>query len=186
MKHRPVNPLVGGSNPSRGAMKNSHLSEDDLSNIPGEQVPVAASLDGLSQSILDTGSILAAPTNKQQLAIPARKNGQQLASNPAPDCPRCSGTGSCDSGGEMPWGAPIDVRCDCTYPPPPTNTGQQVASSAVAEEDGDQILTPMPTHCPYCVVGFTADGKPLRPFVLDIGGWMTCTRCKGSFGAAQP
>lgn len=57
---------------------------------------------------------------EQELSLspppPPTTNGQQLAGNPAPDCPRCKGTGSCDSGGEMPWGAPIDVRCDCTYP----------------------------------------------------------------------
>lgn len=43
------------------------------------------------------------------------------------DCPACKGTGSCDSGGETPWGARIEVRCECTYPDQPTPTGQQVA-----------------------------------------------------------
>src|SRR5688572_28316338 len=32
---------------------------------------------------------------------------------PDPNCPRCSGDGSVDSGGSTPWGTPITVACDC-------------------------------------------------------------------------
>jgi hypothetical protein len=35
--------------------------------------------------------------------------------DPDPHCLLCLGTGACDSGGVTPWGASIDVRCDCTY-----------------------------------------------------------------------
>lgn len=37
---------------------------------------------------------------------------------PNPECVYCHGSGAMDSGGETPWGAPIDVRCVCTYPEP--------------------------------------------------------------------
>ena len=37
---------------------------------------------------------------------------------PHPNCPLCHGEGVMDSGGFTPWGAPIDIRCECTYPEP--------------------------------------------------------------------
>jgi hypothetical protein len=33
---------------------------------------------------------------------------------PDPECPGCGGTGEIDSGGTMPWGAAVFVRCGCT------------------------------------------------------------------------
>lgn len=33
---------------------------------------------------------------------------------PDPKCSFCGGTGETDSGGEEPWGAPINVSCWCT------------------------------------------------------------------------
>lgn len=38
------------------------------------------------------------------------------AIGPFPTCPNCKGSGEMDSGGVTPWGAGIDVRCNCTYP----------------------------------------------------------------------
>lgn len=36
--------------------------------------------------------------------------------DPDPNCSYCNGSGAADSGGETPWGAPISVRCACTFP----------------------------------------------------------------------
>jgi hypothetical protein len=33
---------------------------------------------------------------------------------PDPECPGCGGTGEIDSGGTMPWGEAVFVRCGCT------------------------------------------------------------------------
>ena len=41
--------------------------------------------------------------------------GGDVANPPDLNCQMCKGTGCCDSGGTMPWGAAIEVRCDCTY-----------------------------------------------------------------------
>lgn len=48
-------------------------------------------------------------------------------------CPACNGTGSCDSGGETPWGAPIEVRCECACPELPAPTAQQPACDEYAK-----------------------------------------------------
>jgi hypothetical protein len=37
---------------------------------------------------------------------------------PDSDCIICHGSGAMDSGGVTPWGAGIDVACECTYEPP--------------------------------------------------------------------
>ncbi len=34
-------------------------------------------------------------------------------------CPKCGNTGLADSGGVQPWGEPILIECDCTFPPAP-------------------------------------------------------------------
>ena len=34
---------------------------------------------------------------------------------PNPECEYCQGSGCMDSGGTTPWGAPISIRCNCTY-----------------------------------------------------------------------
>ena len=86
-KLRPVNPLVGGSNPSRGAMKNSNLTSQPI-------VQYKQGLDRCSPSFIDsetadigrsvTGSIPVAPTTEQSLASDDRNSGQQLASSASP------------------------------------------------------------------------------------------------------
>lgn len=35
-------------------------------------------------------------------------------------CPKCGDTGMADSGGVQPWGEPILIECDCTFPPAPS------------------------------------------------------------------
>jgi hypothetical protein len=46
---------------------------------------------------------------------------QLVALEPDPNCTFCKGTGVCDSGGTMPWGEGIDVRCNCTFNPQEPN-----------------------------------------------------------------
>jgi hypothetical protein len=53
MKHRPVNPLVGGSNPSRGATSFKHLALYELSNIPASPCDFSADAAVCPQLILD-------------------------------------------------------------------------------------------------------------------------------------
>lgn len=35
---------------------------------------------------------------------------------PDPHCQKCKGSGEMDSGGQLPWGEWVMVRCDCTRP----------------------------------------------------------------------
>jgi hypothetical protein len=53
------------------------------------------------------------------------------------------------------------------------------------EEDGDEIITPMPTYCMRCRVGFTHDGKPMYALLFERGGFICCSVCGGSYGPAS-
>jgi hypothetical protein len=66
MKLRPVNPLVGGSNPSRGAIKTRHLSDSEVSNNPEGSTETSRPFGQFATAILDASSTYIAPTTTGQ------------------------------------------------------------------------------------------------------------------------
>jgi len=52
------------------------------------------------------------------------------------------------------------------------------------EEDGDEVFTPMPTHCTLwgCISAFHGRRLPPAPLFRNDRGFMECSRCGCSYG----